>query len=302
MTLQISLAPSDLRHARTTLPHQLRVWGEQVDEVLFTVDTLRPRGATRFGRAWAAQEPELLRFLEEQARAHPRARVEEVDYGARAATDVAERFFGGAAVPPKDSRGGPFYSYFYGVAAAQHDHVLHVDSDMLFGGGSRSWMVEATAVLSEPEVFAVNPLGGPPLHDLARWRDPPFDHPTPAFRCDSLSTRVFVIDRRALTAVRPLELREPARLRSRIKAAVHRNPAVAMPEDLLTDAMLAAGMIRVDLLGAAPGMWSIHPRSRSTAFYASLDQVVSRIEAGDIPDAQRGDFDLSDLFIDASAP
>ena len=37
ITLQVSLAPPDLRLARETLPHQLRCWAGQVDEVLFTV-------------------------------------------------------------------------------------------------------------------------------------------------------------------------------------------------------------------------------------------------------------------------
>lgn len=37
--LQINLHPFDAPHAALTLPHQLRVWGGQVDRILLTVDT-----------------------------------------------------------------------------------------------------------------------------------------------------------------------------------------------------------------------------------------------------------------------
>jgi hypothetical protein len=51
-TLQISLAPSDLPHARVLLAHQLRTWAGQVEEVLLTVDGLRGAGHGRFAEGW----------------------------------------------------------------------------------------------------------------------------------------------------------------------------------------------------------------------------------------------------------
>lgn len=299
VTLQISLSPGDLPHVRTLLPHQLRVWGGQVDEVLLTLDTRPPQGATRFGQDWAEQAPSLARLLEAEAEKHSHARVDEVDYGDEAGRELAGRFFGGQAVPPKDSRGGPFYSYFYGLSRARHDYVLHIDSDMLFGGGSQEWTAEATHLLTERrDVLAVNPLGGPPLENMMQWPDEALDEDRLAFRCTSLSTRVFLVDKKKLREqLLPLQLRAPKRFRSRVKASLHGNPSVAMPEDILTDAMHARQMIRVDLLGAAPGMWSIHPLFRTPAFYATLDRLVERIEAGEVPAEQRGAFELSDSLI-----
>lgn len=302
MTLQISLSPGDLLHVGAVLPHQLRTWAGQVDEVLLTVDTLPPRGATRFGKGWKEQGPALARLLEAQSRDYPNASVDEVDYGKQAASELADRFFGGRSVPEKDSRGGPFYSYFYGLARAQHEDVLHLDSDLLFGGGSQQWIAEAQDLLAErDEVLAVNPLGGPPLRDLTHWPDPVLDETRRAFRCTSISTRVFFVDRARLNrCVFPLAVRKPHRRRSRLKANLHGNPTVAMPEDLLTDAMRARDMIRADLLGGPPGMWSVHPLIRTEAFYATLDGLVERIESGDVPDAQRGAFELSESLIVAA--
>src|SRR4029079_10267618 len=70
VSLQISVAPTDLPHARWTLPHQLRQWGSQVDEVLFVLD---------------GRQPELEDLLERLCSEHAHARVEHVDYGDEAA-------------------------------------------------------------------------------------------------------------------------------------------------------------------------------------------------------------------------
>jgi len=56
ITLQINLAPPDVAHARHILPHQVRVWREQVDEVLFTLDEVPPSGG-RFAASWEDQLP-----------------------------------------------------------------------------------------------------------------------------------------------------------------------------------------------------------------------------------------------------
>ena len=57
---------------------------------------------------------------------------------------------------------------------------------------------------------------------------------------------------------------------------------------------------RVDFLGAGGGMWSLHPLYRSPSFYEKLPELIQRVEEGDIPDGQRGDYDLNDSMLDWS--
>ena len=54
-TLQINLAPTDLPHLIHVLPHQIRQFGGQVDEILLTLDLHQSRG--RFGAAWKSVYP-----------------------------------------------------------------------------------------------------------------------------------------------------------------------------------------------------------------------------------------------------
>ena len=164
VTLQISLAPGDLRFAAEIVPHQLRMWRTQFDEALLTLDLHRSAG--HYGRGWDEGRAGIERMAHELAAAESAARVVHVDYSSEAMSAVADAFFGGRAVPAKAHDGAPFYSYYFGLWAARHDHVLHVDSDILFGGGSSTWIAEATGALAkDAELLFCNPLAGPPTAD-----------------------------------------------------------------------------------------------------------------------------------------
>jgi hypothetical protein len=301
VTLQINVAPSDLPHAEPILRHQLRQWAGQVDEVLFTYDVDRGTGRTRFAEGWDERRPAMDRLLDDLCAGHPGAHVDEVDTGAPATQAVGDRFFGGAAPPLKDARGGPFFSYFWGVHRARHEVVFHTDSDMLFGGGSQAWVADALGLMEQhPDVLATSPLPGPPRADgriRARRGSPLAEVPYPAYRFGYFTSRLFMLDRGRLLDRSPaLELRRPHRLQHRLKARVLGNPPVALPEDLVSRRMRQRSQARIDLLGSGPGMWSLHPPYRSPEFYARLPELVERVERDDIPDGQRGEYDINDSF------
>jgi len=298
VTLQISLAPSDWRHAQVLLEHQVRAWRGQVAEILLTVDFHRSSG--RFSANWAEGESNILPL----ARSITGARVVPVDYGAASQARVAGEFFGGRPVPTKDFRGGPYYSYFFGLAEAQHDHVLHADSDMFFGGGSKTWLAEAvTHMQRHPEILLSAPLPGPPRADgrlltLAATREP--DAPL-AYLSDGMSSRLFLMSRtRFRTAIGALHARRPPALKNSLIALLEGNPPRDLPEHLFTDAMRTHGLLRREFLGEAPGMWSLHPPYRGADFYRKLPELVGRIESNDMPDGQRGCHDLNASMVDWS--
>lgn len=89
VTLQISVAPGDLPHAREILPHQLRQWAGQVDEVLFVLD---------LGQS-GERHREIEELLAELCRGQSHASTTVVDYSPAAVLDVRDRFFQGRPVP-----------------------------------------------------------------------------------------------------------------------------------------------------------------------------------------------------------
>jgi hypothetical protein len=297
VTLQVSLAPPDIRHATELLPHQLRTWGGQVDEVLLTVDTRRSRGR-RFGAEWHGNEALMADFLASLQGEHDNLRVEPVDYERALVGDVAARFFGRKTIPAKDFRGGPFYSYFFALHMARYDHVLHVDSDMLFGGGSQGWVDDALGMLeARPEVLTVGPLPGPPTDDgnlrAEHWRDAvrEADH---TFSFPNFTTRVFLVDRTRLSGI---PLRRMKGWRGRLRGELQGQPSYELPEILIAELMAERGWRRLDFLGPALGMWSLHPVEHTDEFRQALPTLISRVEAGDVSAAQVGHYNLHESML-----
>jgi len=303
VTLQVNLHPLDAPHAVHTLAHQFRVLGPQVDEIQLTLDLHRSQGS----RYRTADYPEKLKSLratlDRLCAAEPKAHVVEVDYDDERTREVARAFLGQDFIPKKAENGSPFYAYLFGIHAARCDHVLHLDSDMLFGGGSLTWIDEAVAWMAQDRtVLTCNPLPGPPTRDGELRTQQAQRLPTayPAFRFGSLSTRVCLLDkRRFLDGELRIPLLRPG-LSKRMQALVNYTPPYLALEDSLSAMMASRGLCRVDFLGQGPGLWTLHPVYRSPSFYRELPRLIERIEAGDVPEGQRGDYNINDSMFDWS--
>ena len=314
--LQINMHPLDVRHVTLTLDHQLRVWARQVERISITLDSQRSRSGRYRGVDYEGSRAKLVAYLAARQVEHPHLEIVEVDYSAEARERVRKAYFKDeAAVPAKAFDGGPFHAYFYGLVAANADYVVHMDSDMLFGGGSPHWLEEAIGWFRhEPDALFVGPLPGPPrtdgeLNDSHRRLPGRSGIPAPerlaadypAWRFHSVSTRIFVLAERRLQArVGSLALVAPSP-RRRLRARLYGESAATAPaEEVLTDALQRHHLNRIDFLGSGAGLYSLHPLYRSETFYRELPGIIARIEAGDIPEGQRGDYDLNASMIDWS--
>lgn len=296
-TLQINLAPSDFRHATSLLPHQLKVWSSQVDEVLLVIDLHRSAG--RFSDGWEAGKDSLFALIGDLKG----VRTVFVDYGEDASKRVAQEWTGGHPVPEKDFRGGPSYAYFYGLTQAKGRYVLHSDSDMFFGGGSQQWINEAVDLFERsPDILFMAPHSGPPSPDgrIKTLSCEPDARIRGGQRFKFMSTRLFMIDKERfsnrITAFTP---RRPD-LRSQIKAFVEGNPTWDLPEHWMTRSMINEEMCRFEFLGSGEGMWSLHPPYRCDDFYRKLPDLVRRVESGEIPSEQLGCHDINESMVDWS--
>jgi hypothetical protein len=302
VTFQVNLAPTDYPTVRHVLPHQLRCWAGQVAEVLLVVDLHRSQGLQ--AQVAADQLPNLRGLIADCQATYTNVRAVDVDYSEEALGAVGEAFYRGGAVPLKDWRAAPIYPYFYGLYAAAHGYIFHNDSDMMYGGGSQTWIAEALEVLQTgSDILICSPLPGPPtaggeLRSQTLVREP---MASLAYRADAISTRVFMIDlHRFRERVIGLDAVAPNRWQT-LMARVDGNPSFETAEIMLSQAMRRAGLARVDFLGAAPGMWSVHPPYRSDLFYERLPELIAQIESGEVADGQRGDHELNDSMIDWSS-
>jgi hypothetical protein len=313
VTLQVNVAPIDLPHADATLRHHLRRWGSQVAQVRYTLDLRKSPGPR--GTDFEERRPAMEQLVEELAAASPAARVAAVDYREDAVRRVGEMFFAGVPPPAKDCYGAPFYGYFYGFAEVQTRYLLHMDCDMLFGGGSQTWIGEAIDLLRErPEVLFVAPLGGPPSVDVRIPRNvrrrqrhaqafgsvPVLEAREPrCYRLAHVGSRIFFADLDRLRSAGPFSVLEaPPWSFGANLATTPFLPA----ESTLSEAMARGEWLRLDYLGHEPGMWTLHPGQRGPGFAANLPNVIAALEQNVVPEHQRGSSALRTQWLNALGP
>ena len=305
---QISTFPMDVRHFEYLLPHQIRAWSSSVDRIVVTIDTHRSRAGRYRGSNFDESLEKLRRLISDARKSYPRLQVADVDYSEATQRAVARYFFDREAIPPKAWDGGYFYSLFYGLYAANAQYVTHFDGDMMFGGGSKTWMQEAIACMEQrPDALVVEPFPGPPRadgqifgHEISKglkYRRE--DMPQLAYRFKHVSSRAFVIDMNRFkdklgklpwVSASPLQ-----RLKARI---LGHPPEVIEAELLISKTLQRFDLYRIDMLGSPPGMWSLHPPYRSEEFYQRLPEFIRTVETGAVPEGQRGHYDLNDSIID----
>ena len=309
VVLQINMHPNDARHIVHLLPHQIRMWGNQVDRILIALDLHRSRAGRYRNNEFDRNLQKIRAILQDIGRNSP-VEIAEVDYSPEVRREVSRTFFSSGEVPDKAWDGGPFYSYFYGLWAAKADYVLHMDSDMLYGGGSPHWIAEAIALLeTRPELLFMAPLSGPPRDDHTLigqrgWsggevkRDPSL---SVAYLFHTVSTRIFLMGMPLLRErIGAFDLTAPSPTQ-KMRARIMGNPPRALEaETVLSRNMQAHQLSRMDMLGSGQGMWSLHPPYRSELFYRELPRLIENIEQGRIPLEQRGRYDVHDSMIDWS--
>jgi hypothetical protein len=310
--MQINTYPLDLPHFRESLAHKMRAFSEQVDQTLVTVDVRPPQSGRYKGDANGdkyAKSLEAFRALyREFEDRYPNITFHEVDYSQEEKAAVSDFFLGQVQMPDKAWDGGPFYCYFQGIRAARTDYVLHMDADMLFGGQSQTWVAEAIELLKKREdLLFVSPLAGPPHPNGLQGKHVGADHAydtetingRAAHRFHFVSTRVFLIDmKRFKSHVGELVLYKPS-LSQRLRGNLLGNPIETISAELLlSETLQAHGLGNMCYLGSGSGMYSLHPPFHFPSFHAALPDLISRVEHGNIPEGQLGDYDINDAFFD----
>ena len=308
--VQINMYPMDVRHIEDLLPHQMRVWHDAVDSVVITLDVQRSRTGRYRGTQYAENLDRIREVLRRQMDAYPKLRIVETDYSPSAVREVAEYFFGSTTMPTKAWDGGPFYTYFYGLYSANARHVMHFDGDLLFGGGSHTWLAEAIALMEQrPDVFLLSPYPGPPRSDgqiFGHRASAGYFHareplPSLAYRFNYVSSRSFLIDLTRFEERLGKLPRITPSAKQRLKAKLLGNPPEALEaEVLLSRTLVISKLLRIDFLGSSPGLWTLHPQYRSAEFYRRLPELVAMVERGAIPEGQQGHYDINESLVDLS--
>ena len=298
VTLQINVTADDLKHCKYLLYHQLDLFCTQVNEVLLTYDS-QPRKILNED-IFAKNTSDFRAFIDELVPKYNNVRVHEIDYSQDTIDKITETFYK-RTIPTHDYRGAPIYGYLFGIYEARNDYVIHLDSDMFFGGMSKTWIKEAVELLeSDDQILSVSPLPGPPHPEKKLVKQIPYfnyKNKEYYFGFHSLSTRIFLCNRKNLFG--QLRFHRP-KLRDWAFSIYEKLPGVETLEITIEKYMQRANLIRIDFKGEDPGLWSIHPSYRSDEFYTKIPEMIDRVVKNDVPESQLGYYDFSMDFIDWS--
>lgn len=298
ISLQINLSPTDYPICQQLLATQINYFYDTVQEVVLTVETRRSKGK-KFGANFDLNKDKLNDLLLELSVHFPKLRIVPVDYAPAVKEAVAARFFRQVTnLPDKDYRGGPFYSYFFGLYSCRYPYVIHMDSDIFLGGKTEQWLAGALEQLKDPAVLFINPLPGPPTldFDLKQLYFQRLNRYAYSFK--NVTTRFFLTDLTKITSTKlTLRFIKPS-LRRLVKGTLQRN-FWELPEMLFSDILENDTRYRLCYWGEndREGCYSLHPNLKSESFIKYIPILLKRISENDFPERQRGWYDVhKDVF------
>ncbi len=279
VTLQISLSPLDMTHAALIVPHQLRHFAEQCQQVLLVWDMdpgLRYQQAS-FRLRWDQGLSFIEMFNQALLNEFPQLEIRQLPADNPDVEAAVRPYIDGLeAIPAKDFRGGPFLSYLYAMAIASYDHVLHLDSDMIFVGQSQGWVQNAVQALqAEPTLFCISPPGGPQRQVKSE-------------RNSFFTTRHFLSDRRRWRGQVQIQYRQEDPTNTVICP-----PYAEVLENTLSQWMQQQGLFRLEHAGPDVSFCSLHPPvPPEHNFITHLPDLLNALTQGWMPECQYGHYNL----------
>jgi hypothetical protein len=214
--------------------------------------------------------------------------VAEIDYSEPVRRGIMTRHFGRDLGLTHDSRGCCVYGRAYGIATAGTEYFLHFDSDMLlYQAAGTDWVATGIDLLqSDPNVFCVLPLPGPPTADGS------LDQPYNSYSRDLRGHYVFktFTSRKFLIDVARFESALPLPPPGRPGEAGDSRPCPGSWEAMVSKLLRDSHYVRADL--ASPTAWTLHPVDHGPEFIRSLPEIIAQVERGWFPPAQAGKYDL----------
>jgi hypothetical protein len=303
VTLQINLSPLDFPRVIHLLPHQLKILANQCSELLTIVDLKKSKSKKSSGELWDKNIEPVMKFLNQLKRTYYRdLRIETVDYSEQTRMLMSKTIMKRGIIPDKDYSGGPFYSYYFGIYRAKNDYVLHIDADMMFGGGYQNWVTEAVEILEhDAMIFSCSPIAGPPL--LSQDQLPSFYrrkfnpickyHFPSSYLYNHFSTRTFLVNKKSINKQVSVQLPNFDHF---LKALLRGTSPYRYPEGTISEMIKRRKLFRLDYYGYDPGLWCLHPNG-NPKLNAVLPEVLNLIESNHFPDSQRGLCDVHDKLL-----
>lgn len=291
-SLWIFVALPDTSFLLQTIPHLVKVNNFPFEERVLAVDTA-PLMGDKVTRPFIGTMEELRDCTEKLLQAGVVDRVVDINYDANYHKQVYKKHFGTPIRFTHNYKGYPILGSIFSIEECKSNYMLHFDSDMLmYQQPNHNWIAEAVKLMEEnPQMMFVRPLAGPPKNEKKLEQ---FD----VFK--TFGSRVYLIDCKRFDKFLPIPVlwrnynqkwmnNLPTKLQTALSNLTGKGKLDSW-EIMVTLGLEQTEYFRANLTN--PAAWTLHPKDRSPEFLAALPNMIARIEAGDFPAQQAGEYDL----------
>ena len=292
-TLSINVAVPDMPFLEFTIPHLVKSCNFPFKERMLVVDTAPLASRYRNDPSVGTLE-QLLEVCNRLKGLNVIDIVKMVDYSTKLRQKILWKHLGKSTWETHDFRGAPIYPYLYAYEISNSDYFLHFDSDMMFHqDNGENWISKGIQILRENEdVLSVTPLPGPPSKkgDL-KQKDVQYKRDERGFYAfKEFTSRRFLFSRERFNSILPIAPVHTSWKR-KLLSKITRKSAMERWEFLISLKLQSSKFIRADT--SSPRAWTLHPLVRGHEFIEELPNIIRRVEKGDFPEEQRGDYDLN---------
>ena len=291
-SLSILVARTDIPFMMQTISHLVKTCQFDFVERVLVIDTA-PLSDTFRKRPGIGSLEQLRLCCQELLERGVVDRLVDINYAEDYCKQTYLKHFGCNLRAKHDFRGYPILGSVFSLESAIGDYVVHFDSDMLLHQeDGHSWIQDGINLLQRhPDVMFVSPLSGPPSQDGSlSQRGIPYQKSSDEFyNFKDFTSRKFLVNRKKLEQVLPLK---PSWISWKKRLASHFTGKSAMWswEVMISNRLKETNYVRADL--ASPNAWSLHTPDHGSKFVQSLPDVIRKIECGNYPAVQAGDYDL----------
>jgi hypothetical protein len=251
---------------RHSIPSWLRVFGDQLSEILIVLDPQPPSGRIAALHGTCPVPEVLIREIEILKILDKRIRVITLPTKIKI-KDLLKKWFGND-LPIRCQAGTPIAAFIYAIDQARGEIVMRCDCDMLFY--EAGWLKMAEELLEKGRFDVIEPprLG--------------LESGTPK---TPVSTRAFLLwPATFVKCCLPMKAHRVDFLRNIHRYLQGRPPWLALEQMFAIEKM--RGHLRHTILSNQLG-FSLHAGKRTDVMQPGFENIVSHVERGNIPESQR---------------
>ena len=286
------VARTDIPFMMHTIPHLVRMCRFNFLERVLFIDTAPLSGKYK-NRPGIGTMEQLRECCDRLLAAGIVDRVADIDYSKQYQKHCYQKYFGRVLRYTHNYRGYPIFGSIFSLEFLKGDYVVHFDSDMLlYQHPDSNWIQSGIDLIgSAPDVMFVSPLSGPPSQDGSlKQRGVAYTHDQRGFyRFKEFTSRKYLVNRKRLEQLAPVQPRWLSEKR-RIASLFTGKSALQNWEIMISHCLHETNYVRADL--RSPDAWTLHTPDHGPVFIKALPHLIEKVESGNYPTEQAGDFDL----------